>query len=117
MASIKAHMEKESENKRFANFIKDTEFTDWEITGIFYAGLHLMSAYLHKKCHVSDEKINRHKKMIGVIKDNCDDKIGQKYVALFKLSLLARYECIDVSSKVEYAKETFHALENVCIGK
>lgn len=117
MASVKEHMKKNQKNKDFAYYIDDTDYSEWEITGLFYAGLHLMNAYLHKNYNINDSTIDRHKKLKKIIESKCTYGIQQKYDSLFKLSLQARYECIDVSKRVEYAKQTLSALENYCIGK
>lgn len=41
MASVKKHLEQKEKNEEFAAYLENSKYVDWQIVGIFYAGLHL----------------------------------------------------------------------------
>lgn len=92
MESKQSHLEKYYHNKDFLNNgIKDRDkYPDWEITVIFYCGIHIVEAMLaEKNIHVSNHQ-NRRDAMENI--DNIDDFIGE-YTHLYQLSRKARYKC------------------------
>ena len=92
MESKQAHLEKYFHNKDYLdNGIKDgSKYPDWEITVIFYCGVHIVEAMLaEKNIHVIDHQ-DRKDEMENI--DNIDD-FRDEYIHLYQLSRKARYKC------------------------
>lgn len=88
MPTAKQHYHKATYNEKFFEDIKNN-YPDWAITGIFYAAVHLMEAFLAAKgIYVEDHK--ERAKFIGVLKEL--KPLFQHYRALYDYSVNARYK-------------------------
>lgn len=98
MPDCETHIGKYRHNKNFVKFginsSKDEKFDDWEITGLFYASVHLVEAVLYKQ-YSKDSKTHedRMKNIIdhpAVFNKSC----VKNYIALKSLAWTARYDGI-----------------------
>lgn len=88
MPTVKQHYNKSISNEKFFESVK-YDYPDWAITGIFYAAVHLMEAFLAtKSIHVEDHK--ERAKHIGLIKEL--KPLFKCYRALYDYSVNARYK-------------------------
>jgi hypothetical protein len=88
LPTLKEHYKKSGYNEKFFDDVKH-EYPDWAITGLFYAALHLMEAFLAvKDIHVED-----HKERVNYIGRLSELKpLYQYYRALYDYSVNARYK-------------------------
>lgn len=116
MASVSKHLEVKRKNESFVQFLDGSGYCEWQITGTFYAGLHLMHAYLHNQHRVKDRQMENHRALFGAIGKHCSTEILEDYRYLYNQSILVRYNCISVSSiRVQYVKEEYKLLNKLCV--
>lgn len=100
-----AHVSQADKNERFNRAISAAnselaEFTDWAITGLFYAALHYIDAVLD---HMLDEHPTSHRDRNHLIAHSLElSPIHKNYLELSNRSMDARYRLIPFSlSQVE----------------
>lgn len=110
MPTLKQHQSKAIYNEKFFEDVK-FNYPDWAITGIFYATIHLIEAFLAtKNIHVEDHK--ERAKYIGLLKEL--KPLFQYYRALYDYSVNARYKMYSftVEGINESYKEFFIPIKN-----
>ncbi len=95
MAKHKKHLSQAKYNRKFYEDIKHT-YQDWAITGLFYAALHLVDAYLAQKGISVEDHKTRHR-YLQMIKDL--KPIYPDYRALYDHSVNARYKFVKLSTE------------------
>lgn len=115
MSDSASYNRKYEHNEAFIEYVKsNSEFSDWEIIGTFYAALHFMNMYLNVRYKTNIDEINNHKKRNEYIKCNCNDGIALAYKTLYDLSREARYQYTDVSSKINFVRNKYRELKSLC---
>lgn len=122
MPDIQTHKKQNNKNKLLAEKLKAISntnddvynYSDWIVTILFYASLHYVDMYLHNRYNVKDEDIDSHQKRNLYIKNNCDTKLHCAYKNLYTLSQNARYNCSDVTKKIQFAENQYSRIINLC---
>ena len=115
MSDSASYNKKYEHNEAFVEYVKNnSEFSDWEIIGTFYAALHFMNLYLNLRYHTNIDDISSHKKRNEYISDNCSKCIALAYKTLYDLSREARYQYTDVSSKTIFVRNKYNELKSLC---
>lgn len=118
MASVNKHLEVKRRNESFVQFLDGSSYCEWQITGTFYAGLHLMHAYLHSQHKVEDQQMANHRALFSAIGKHCSAEMLEDYRHLYNQSVAARYNCINISpTRVQYAREVYKLLRKLCMVK
>lgn len=118
MASVKKHLEQKEKNEEFAAYLENSKYVDWQIVGIFYAGLHLVKAYLHNQYNISDKDLRTHNDILKNVDQYCTEAIAKSYRFLYRESRTARYECINITSiQLQMTKQMYKSLHKECIIK
>lgn len=114
MCIPKKHIEKYKSNLAFIEHLDSSRFSDWYVTGAFYAGLHRLDAYLHLKYDAKDDEISTHTKVKTYMGKKELLKTKALYTQFQLLSHMARYTFEDMTPRVNAANQYLHALENQC---
>ncbi len=115
MSDSASYNRKYEHNEAFVEYVKsNSEFSDWEIIGTFYAALHFMNMYLNVRYNKNIDEISSHKKRNEYINDNCNISIALAYKTLYDLSREARYQYTDVSSKTTFVRNKYNELKSLC---
>lgn len=88
MPALQQHLAQAVRNEEFANTLTSiqTRFTQWEITALFYSGLHYIDAFLAtQEQHPSNHQERR--RMVGQL-----TTLRAEYENLYGLSIKARYD-------------------------
>ena len=114
MPNIDDHARKFKHNCELLNSqeLGKVENIDWAVTLTFYAAVHLIEEYfaskqLHCKSHIDRNNcMMRERTLLRY-------KIPPKYQTLYNQSIMARYECVEMSAKhLEAAKEALGFIES-----
>lgn len=115
MKDTKKYSDKYKHNESFVEFLDESnEFPDWTIIGIFYSALHYMNLFLSTQYDIESSNINSHMKRNTIIKHKCSDNIAKQYNILCDLSRTARYQYIDMSKQLGYARSCYKRLKDCC---
>lgn len=93
MSEVKKHIHQAERNEKFFDDVKN-EYTDWAVTGLFYAALHLVEAFLSLKNQRAEDHKTR-SWYISTIKEL--KPIYEDYRALYDYSVNARYKMLPLS--------------------
>lgn len=88
MPALQQHIAQVVRNEEFANTIGgfQARFTQWEITALFYSGLHYMDALLATQGHHPSNHQER-RRLVGQL-----TSLQREYENLYDLSIKARYD-------------------------
>jgi hypothetical protein len=93
MPTSKQHIQKSKHNEKFYEHVK-YDYQDWAITGLFYAALHLVEAYLELK----GIKVENHRERANCVAIIKELKIFYHgYKSLYDYSVNARYKMFSLS--------------------
>ena len=110
MASKNQHLWQAEHNEEFLKSIEPLEsgkFIDWEVTGLFYAGIHYIEAFLVTKKLESSSHEQRLSNMNSA--GLTDDKFQNSYDCLYDWARKTRYKCISIQ---EYQFELIRQFYN-----
>ncbi|MBI5408068.1 MAG: hypothetical protein HZA14_01730 [Nitrospirae bacterium] len=93
MPTVKQHIKKSQYNESFFEDVKDN-YQDWAITGLFYASLHLIEAFLALKGIHVENHVER-SKYFSRIKEL--KPLYHEYKSLYEYSVNARYKMTPLS--------------------
>ncbi len=115
MPTIDEHECKYKHNMDFISSIEGKGFEDWQITGCFYAALHIIQAKLHLIKNVPDEQMGSHEDTKEIIKQNFKD-VCADYTSLLSLSYTSRYKAAGelLSNSLEDAKKHLQSVVDEC---
>jgi len=83
------HIEQAAHNESLALSLAATPHTDWAVTALFYAALHLLDAYT-----TPQGRLKSHQKRIGFVYRSPDfSSVASHYRELLDRSQDARYDC------------------------
>ncbi len=112
-ASIDKHKQQFAHNKEFLNSFRAKDYPDWKITCYFYCALHKAHIYMVYVHSVEESKINSHQNMIEELKRK-NKPIGCKYAQLKYLSIMSRYDCLDMSLRTSEAMNLYNDIVTMC---
>ena len=88
------HIDQAEHNEGLALSLLDTPHTDWAVTALFYAALHLLDAYL-----TPQGRLTSHQERIGFVFRSPDfSSAASHYRELLDRSQDARYDCARFNS-------------------
>ena len=90
------HIAQAEKNERLYDSLIGTEFNDWAITGLFYAALHYIDAYIASRTGASPSNHSSRNYIVDSTRRLTD--IRQAYSNLYRLSRNVRYELSPISA-------------------
>lgn len=80
ISEIKGHLLKVEHNLNFINYLKKSDFSDWRITGCYYAAYHAALALILTKNYTSKNHLAT---LLILIKEFYDDKLNKEDIETF----------------------------------
>ncbi len=113
MGTPDEHIKKYKKNRKLVDEgILEKKYKEWDITVIFYCAVHLIEHNIYINKNMGQRHCKVHKKRNNII-ETCDEfkEIRQEYLALYYLSMDARYESENLGA--EDLKDAMGLLEKI----
>ena len=127
MGSRAWHIARAEHNYKAAEHLKQTEFTDWALTALFYSALHHVHSSLadqpglykderHPRKHSAPRGAQYGGRGVNQLVRDLYEPIHVDYISLFELSMRTRYESKLITDIYERTHEQWEVVRNFCRG-
>lgn len=106
------HKNQAIHNMKFLESINKDKYKDWAITVYFYCCVHMVEYFFIKELNQDEKKSNDHKIRNSIIRQESKcNAFCRDYDAIYTLSRMSRYKCIEISNKQVYEAQVCY--ENI----